>query len=293
VVITPAMPEGNCLSIIQKEFPDRVFDVGICEQHAGTFAAGLATQGYIPVVAIYSTFLQRSFDQIIHDVCLQRLPVVFAVDRAGLVGADGPTHHGAFDLSFLRIVPGLTVFVPKDEAELQQLLATALQAEGPSVIRYPRAAGSGVPLRRPIVPFQGPWVEVTRAGSDVLGLAVGPVVQVAEEAARTLATKGVEATVACVKRIHPFDSELLAPLLQRHRAVVTLEDNALAGGFGSAVAEFMVDAGICRPLARKGLPDCFVAQGPVGMLRRDIGLTAEGVAESAMGLLQRAQGGPA
>ncbi|MBN1630729.1 MAG: 1-deoxy-D-xylulose-5-phosphate synthase [Thermoleophilia bacterium] len=287
VGITAAMASGTGLDLLKSALPERFFDVGIAEAHAVAFAAGLAAAGKRPVVAIYSTFLQRAFDQIIHDVCLQRLPVVFAVDRAGLVGADGPTHHGAFDLSFLRIVPGLTVFVPKDESELQRLLATALRLEGPSVIRYPRAAGSGMPLRRPIEPFEGPWVEVLRPGSDVLVLTAGPVTQVAEEAAALLSRRGIEATVACVRRLHPLDSEALKPLIEEHRALITVEDNALAGGFGSAVAEFMVDSGILRPMARKGLPDCFVAQGPVGHLRCDIGLTADAIAESAMSLLQR------
>ncbi len=160
--ITAAMAGGTGLDLLKEAMPDRFFDVGIAEAHAVGFAAGLAAVGKRPVVAIYSTFLQRAYDQIIHDVCLQGLPVVFAVDRAGLVGEDGPTHHGAFDLSFLRIVPGLTVFVPKDEAELQRLLATALCLDGPSVIRYPRSAGLGVPLERPILPLEGPWVEVLR-----------------------------------------------------------------------------------------------------------------------------------
>jgi 1-deoxy-D-xylulose-5-phosphate synthase len=293
VGITAAMASGTGLDLLQGAMPERFFDVGIAEAHAVGFAAGLAAAGKRPVVAIYSTFLQRAFDQIIHDVCLQRLPVVFAVDRAGLVGADGPTHHGAFDLSFLRIVPGLTVFIPKDEAELQRLLATALRMDGPSVIRYPRAAGSGAPLTKPIVPLEGPWVEVVRAGSDVLILTAGPVIGVAEEAARLLAAQGVQATVAGVKRLHPLDAEALRPLVEQHRAVITVEDNALAGGFGSAVLEFMMENGICRPTARKGLPDAFVSQGPVGMLRRDIGLTAEAIVADAVGLLERATGGRA
>ncbi len=288
--ITAAMANGTGLDLLKEAFPDRFFDVGIAEAHAVAFAAGLAAAGKRPVVAIYSTFLQRAFDQLIHDVCLQGLPVVFAVDRAGLVGADGPTHHGAFDLSFLRMIPGLPIFVPKDEAELQRLLATALRLDGPSVLRYPRSAGVGVPLKSPIVPLEGPWVDVVRRGADVLMLTVGPIQRLAEEAADLLAAEGVEISVAGIRRLHPFDDEALGSLLREHRAVVTAEDNALAGGFGSAVVEFMSDAGIVRPVARVGLPDAFVTHGPVDMLYRDIGLTAEALAAAARRALEQSSG---
>ena len=283
--ITAAMAGGTGLDLLKETMPDRFFDVGIAEAHAVGFAAGLAATGKRPVVAIYSTFLQRAYDQIIHDVCLQGLPVVFAVDRAGLVGEDGPTHHGAFDLSFLRIVPGLTVFVPKDEAELQRLLATALRLEGPSVIRYPRSAGLGVPLERPIVPLDGPWVELLREGADVLILSLGPAVGLALEAAERLSREGIQASVASVRRLHPLDVDLLGPLLTAHRAIVTVEDNALAGGFGSAILELMADKVIYRPIERIGLPDAFVGQGPLKLLRRDVGLTGEAVAAAAKRLL--------
>lgn len=288
--ITAAMASGTGLDLLKEAMPGRFFDVGIAEAHAVGFAAGLAVTGKRPVVAIYSTFLQRAFDQIVEDVCLQRLPVVFAVDRAGLVGADGPSHHGAFDLSFLRIIPGLTIFVPKDEAELQRLLATALQMEGPSVIRYPRSAGVGVPLPHPIVPLEGPWVEVVRRGSDILFLTVGPVIRLAEEAADRLACEGLTATVAGVRRLHPLDVEPLRELLVSHRAVITVEDNALAAGFGSAILELMADAGINRPVARAGLPDAFVGQGPVEALRRDVGLTAEALTAVAVALARKISG---
>jgi 1-deoxy-D-xylulose-5-phosphate synthase len=288
VGITAAMANGTGLDLLKEALPERFFDVGIAEAHAVGLATGLALAGKRPVVAVYSTFLQRAYDQLIEDVCLQRLPVVFAVDRAGLVGADGPTHHGAFDLSFLRIVPGLTIFVPKDEAELQRLLATALQLEGPSVIRYPRSAGVGVSLEEPIRPFDGPWVDLVRTGSDVLFLTVGPVISLAEEAADLLAQKGLTATVAGVRRLHPLDAEALCPLVAAHRVVVTVEENVLAAGFGSAVLEMMADAGIHRPLGRAGLPDAFVGQGPVDLLRRDVGLTAEALGAMARGLVERA-----
>ena len=287
VGITAAMAAGTGLDLLKKEMPERFYDVGIAEAHAVVFAAGLAVAGKRPVVAVYSTFLQRAYDQIIHDVCLQKLPVVFAVDRAGLVGCDGPTHHGAFDLSFLRIIPDLTIFVPKDEAELQRLVATALQMDGPSVIRYPRSAGKGVPLPRPIEPLQGPWVEVVRRGSDVLLLGVGPEISIADEAAALLGSRGIEATVAGVKRVRPLDVEALSDLLGQHRAVVTIEDNVLAGGFGSAILELMAEIDIERPLGRAGLPDAFVEQGPVEILRKDVGLTADAVAACAVKTLGR------
>jgi 1-deoxy-D-xylulose-5-phosphate synthase len=281
VGITAAMASGTGLNLLQEALPDRFFDVGIAEAHAVAFAAGLAVTGKRPIVAIYSTFLQRAFDQIIQDVCLQGLPVVFAVDRAGLVGEDGPTHHGAFDLSFLRIIPGLTVFVPKHEAELQRMLATALTLDGPSVIRYPRSAGIGVRLERPIRPLEGPWVDVVRTGSDVLLLTVGPATLWAEAAGELLAAKGIEATVAGVRRVHPLDAEAVRSLIAQHPAVVTVEDNVLAGGFGSAILEFMAAEGLCVPTARLGLPDAFVCQGSLDLLRRDVGLTPQAIVDAA------------
>ena len=290
VGITAAMAAGTGLDLLKAEMPGRFYDVGIAEAHAVGFAAGLAVAGKRPIVAIYSTFLQRAYDQIIHDVCLQRLPVVFAVDRAGLVGSDGPTHHGAFDLSFLRVIPGLSIYVPRDEAELQRLVVTALQADGPSVIRYPRSAGKGVPLVRPSEAMQGPWRDVSREGSDVLLAAVGPEIDGAEEAADNLAGEGISATVAGFKRVRPLEVETLKNLLERHQAVVTVEDNALVGGFGSAVVEVMVDAGISRPVRRLGLPDAFVTHGPVEVLRVDVGLTPTAVAEAAKALLHEIEG---
>ncbi|MCX8032802.1 MAG: 1-deoxy-D-xylulose-5-phosphate synthase [Thermoleophilia bacterium] len=285
VGITAAMAVGTGLDLLKERMPDRFFDVGIAEQHAVVMAAGLAAAGKRPVVAIYSTFLQRAFDHIIHDVCLQRLPVVFAVDRAGLVGADGPTHHGAFDLSYLRFVPGLTIFVPKDEAELQRLLATALHLEGPSVIRYPRCPGVGAPICRPIEPLEGPWVEVLREGKDLLFLAVGPIVYNVLTAAELLRASGIEATVASVRQVRPIDASAVIDLVVNHPAVITVEDNTVIGGFGSLILELMADAGICRRVARAGLPDRFVAHGPVEVLQREIGLSPEGLADRALRLL--------
>jgi 1-deoxy-D-xylulose-5-phosphate synthase len=291
VGITAAMATGTGLDLLREALPDRFFDVGIAEAHAVAFAAGLAITGKRPIVAIYSTFLQRAFDQVIHDVCLQGLPVVFAIDRAGLVGEDGPTHHGAFDLSFLRIIPGLTVLVPKHEAELQRMLATALSLEGPCVIRYPRSAGIGVRLERPIRPMGPPWVDVVRQGADVLLLTVGPATLWAEAAAGLLAAEGIEATVAGVRMVHPLDGDAIRQLLAEHPAVVTVEDNALAGGFGSAILEFMSGEGLCRPIARLGLPDAFVCQGSLDLLRSDVGLTPDAIAKTAERLVRASAAG--
>jgi 1-deoxy-D-xylulose-5-phosphate synthase len=293
VGITAAMASGTGLDLLREALPDRFFDVGIAEAHAVAFSAGLAATGKRPIVAIYSTFLQRAFDQVVHDVCLQKLPVIFAVDRAGLVGEDGPTHHGAFDLSFLRIIPGLTVFVPRHEAELQRMLATALTLDGPSVIRYPRSAGIGVRLERPIRPLTAPWVDVVRQGGDVLLLTAGPPTLWAESAAALLASRGVQATVAGVRMVHPLDTDALRPLITAHPAVVTVEDNALAGGFGSAILEFMAAEGISRPVTRLGLPDEFVCQGSLERLHDEVGLTAENIAAVAERLVCRPTARPA
>jgi len=284
VGITAAMAIGTGLDLLREAMPERFYDVGIAEAHAVGLAAGLAAAGKRPVVAIYSTFLQRAYDQVIVEVCLQNLPVVFAVDRAGLVGEDGPTHHGAFDLSFLRIIPNLTVLVPSDEAELQRLLATALQLDGPCAIRYPRSSGRGARFSRPIEPFWGPWVETLREGKRVLVLAAGPIVATALEAAERSMAEGIELSVAVVRKVHPLDEEALRPLVEKHTAVITLEDNALAGGFGSAVLEAMASWGVWRPVVRLGLPDAFVSHGAVEELRRQVGLTPEAVCAAARAL---------
>jgi 1-deoxy-D-xylulose-5-phosphate synthase len=284
--ITAAMASGTGLNLLKDALPERFFDVGIAEAHAVGFAAGLAAEGKRPVVAIYSTFLQRAYDQMIVDVCLQGLPVVFAVDRAGLVGEDGATHHGVFDLSFSRIVPGLTVYVPKDEAELQRLLATAISLGAPALVRYPRSPGFGVPLTRPILPLDGPWAEVVREGGDLLILGLGPLVRAALEAAEQLSANGVEASVANVRRIHPLDTDALSELLLAHPAVLTLEDNVLAGGFGSSILELMLERAICKPVRRLGLPDAFVGHGPLDLLRRDVGLDVESIVGAAFRLVK-------
>ena len=279
VAITAAMTEGTGLTCMVKEFPNRVFDVGICEQHAVTFAAGLATQGYIPVVAIYSTFLQRALDQIIHDVCIQNLPVIFAIDRGGIVGEDGKTHQGSFDLSYLSFIPNMIVAAPKDENELQHLLYTAIQAKCPFAIRYPRGSGLGVPLDKDLrsLPI-GKW-EVLRSGNDVAIFAVGSSVSNALEAAGKLATDGVACTVVNARFIKPLDSEMLLDIARRIKRIVTVEENAISGGFGSAVAALLENSKSDARVECIGIPDEFVAHGPQKVLRAKYNLDADGIAQ--------------
>ncbi|HTY81429.1 MAG TPA: 1-deoxy-D-xylulose-5-phosphate synthase, partial [Dehalococcoidales bacterium] len=243
IVITPAMPEGNCLNPVEAEFPRRVFDVGICEQHAVTFAAGMATQGFIPVVAIYSTFLQRAFDQIIHDVCLQGLPVVFAIDRAGIVGDDGKTHQGTFDLSYLTPIPNLIVSAPKDENELQHLLYTAVKCGKPAAVRYPRNPGLGVPLDETLDEIPIGEGEILKFGEDAAILALGAAVAPAMEASRCLAVEGIDAAVANARYAKPIDSALINDLAARTRRIVTVEENVLTGGFGGSVVRLLHESG--------------------------------------------------
>jgi len=285
VVITPAMPEGNCLSMVKAEFPQRVFDVGICEQHAVTFAAGLATQGFIPIVAIYSTFLQRAFDQIIHDVCLQDLPVIFAIDRSGIVGEDGKTHQGTFDISYLTLVPNLIVAAPKDENELQHLLYTAVKSDHPMAIRYPRNSGLGVELDTALHEIPTGKGETVRYGDDVAILAIGATVAPAVEAAQELALSGVEATVINSRFAKPLDSELIIDLARRIKHIVTIEENTLSGGFGSSVAELLQKSGGGDIRVKSiGLPDEFVEAGPQVILRSKYGLDAKGIARQVLSL---------
>ncbi len=286
VAITPAMPEGNYLSIVKAEFPRRVFDVGICEQHAVTFAAGLVTQGFIPVVAIYSTFLQRGFDQIIHDVCLQDLPVVFALDRSGIVGDDGKTHQGTFDLSYLTLIPNLIVSAPKDENELQHLLYTAVKSEHPMAIRYPRSAGLGVELDEELHNIPIGKGEILRHGEDVAIIAIGSMVAPAVEAARELASTGIEAAVVNARFAKPLDSELIIELANSIKRVVTVEENVLSGGFGSSVTSLLQKSGISDVQVRSiGIPDEFVEQGSQETLRAECGLDAQGIVQQVRDML--------
>ncbi len=278
--ITAAMNSGTGLNILQRELPDRYFDVGIAEQQAVLFAAGLALQGCKPVAAIYSTFLQRAFDQIVHDVCLQKLNVTFAMDRAGLVGDDGPTHHGAFDIAYLRCLPNIVLMAPRDEAMLVNMLRTALTYdEGPIALRYPRGEGLGVPL--PETPQQIPigTGEILREGQRVAVLAYGTGVAKALAAADILAEHGISATVADARFAKPIDAGLAAQLAVEHELLVTVEEGVLAGGFGSGVWETLNDAGVTARILRVGLPDEYVTHGAPRLLHELVGFTPERIAE--------------
>ncbi len=278
VGITAAMELGTGLCYLRQAFPERFFDVGIAEEHAVTFAGGLAVQGLRPVVAIYSTFLQRAYDQIIHDIALQKLPVVFALDRGGLVGDDGPTHHGSFDLTYLRSVPNLVVAAPKDENELKDLLWTALDYPGPFALRYPRGEGEGVPVSKEYQKIPIGSSERVLSGHDIAFLAVGPLVYRCRDAAKRLAKEGISCTVVNVRFIKPMDEEMLRQVATLHGMVVTVEDNTIVGGFGGAVAEWLADNGLAHVrLLRLGLPDQFVPQGTREELYAHLGLDVEGI----------------
>jgi 1-deoxy-D-xylulose-5-phosphate synthase len=283
VGITAAMNSGTGLNVLQKEVPERYYDVGIAEQHAVLFAAGLALEGAKPVAAIYSTFLQRGYDQIVHDVCLQSLNVVFAMDRAGLVGDDGPTHHGAFDVSYLRCLPNMVLLAPRDEAMLVNMLHTALlYDDGPIALRYPRGEAEGVALPRRPEGIEIGRGEILSEGERVALLGYGYGVPVAKGAASTLSAEhGVDPTVADARFAKPLDTELLDHLVAEHELIVTVEENVLAGGFGSAVVEHLADRdllGATRVL-RIGLPDRYVTHGKPALLRQEVGLTPEAVAQ--------------
>lgn len=285
VAVTAAMPEGNCLDIVKREFPQRVLDVGICEQHAVTFAAGLATQGFIPIVAVYSTFLQRALDQVIHDVCLQDIPVIFVIDRGGIVGEDGKTHQGSFDISYLTLVPNLIVSAPKDENELQHLLYTAVESGRPMAIRYPRGSGLGVELDTELHPIPIGKGEVLRDGEDVAILALGAMVAPALEAVQALTSAGIEATVVNARFAKPLDSELIIDLATRIKRMVTVEENALSGGFGSSVVQLLQESGMSDIQVKSiGIPDEFVEQGAQDILRSKYGLDAKGIAQQVLSL---------
>jgi 1-deoxy-D-xylulose-5-phosphate synthase len=285
VAITAAMPDGTGLDIFQREFPDRAFDVGIAEQHATTFAAGLATAGLRPVFLVYSTFLQRGYDQVVHDVCHQNLPVVFGVDRAGLVGADGATHQGIFDIAFLRTVPHMQICMGKDEAETRQLLYGALQQTGPVAVRYPRGTGLGVPLTDPLGVL--PWgrAEWLRHGEDATLIALGPIAYEAVKAADELARRGYRVGVVNARFVKPLDLEMLRQAAAESRLLVTVEEHVRCGGFGSAVLEWAEAEGVAVPVRVLALPDEFIDHGPVPYFLNLYGLTAEGIAGRVQGWL--------
>jgi 1-deoxy-D-xylulose-5-phosphate synthase len=286
VAITAAMVEGTGLSAFAEAYPQRFFDVGIAEQHAVTFAAGLAVQGLKPVCAIYSTFMQRAYDNVLHDVCLQQLPVTFALDRGGLVGADGPTHHGVFDHSFLRHIPHLVFMVPRNEVELQRAMVTAAAHDGPIAYRYPRGNGSGLTLCDDPQPFSIGQGELLREGRDAVIIAVGNAVQEALTAADILAGEGQEVAVIDARFIKPLDDTLIIESVQKYRRLLTVEENVVQGGFGSAVLELLVANGVQVPIELVGLPDDFVEQGSQSELRSRYGIDAAGIARRLRSLCQ-------
>lgn len=278
VGITAAMPDGTGLDILQKECPKNYFDVGIAEEHAVTFAAGLATQGIIPVVAIYSTFLQRAFDQIIHDVALQKLHVVFVMDRAGLVGADGPTHHGAFDISYLRFIPGMVLMAPKDEAELRNMLFTAIEyKDGPIALRYPRGSALGVEIKPGFEKIEIGKAEILKTGEDVALLAYGLMVHYALIASEKLESQGIHCEVVNMRFAKPLDKVLLDDIASKFRKVVTLEENSVIGGFGSGVLEYFSEKNYKNDILRLGLPDKFVEHGTQEELHKMLGIDPDGI----------------
>jgi len=281
VGITAAMATGTGLDILQKKLPKQYIDVGIAEQHAVTMAAGLAAEGMRPVVAIYSTFLQRAYDQIIHDICIQKLPVFFCMDRAGIVGADGPTHQGMYDIAYLRCLPNLVIMAPKDEAELQRMLVTGIEhTDGPIAMRYPRGSGLGVPLMEegwePLPIGKG---EILRNGDDLLLIGYGSMVNMSMQVAEILSEHGIEATVVNPRFVKPLDIELIAPLAQQIGKVVTIEEGCLMGGFGSAVAEALLDHNVVVPIKRFGVPDILVDHAEPKESFADLGLTSSQISQ--------------
>jgi 1-deoxy-D-xylulose-5-phosphate synthase len=282
VGITPAMREGSGLVKFAELYPERYFDAGIAEQHALTFAAGLACEGYRPVVAIYSTFLQRAYDQLIHDVQIQNLPIVFAIDRAGLVGADGATHHGSFDLTYLRCLPNMTVMAPSDENECRQMLYTAVRMNTPAAVRYPRGTGPGTPISKEMTALPLGKGEIRRKGKafavlskKIAILAFGPMLTPSLEAAEIL-----DATVANMRFVKPLDEALVKELAASHDLLVTVEENVVAGGAGSAVLEALERNAIRTPVLQLGLPDRFIDQGDPGIQLAAAGLNGEGIIKS-------------
>jgi 1-deoxy-D-xylulose-5-phosphate synthase len=290
VAISAAMPDGTGLDTFASRYPDRFFDVGIAEPHGVTFACGLAAEGLHPVAAIYSTFMQRAYDQVMHDLCLQNLPVTLALDRAGLVGEDGPTHHGVFDLAYLRHLPNMVIMAPKDENELQHMIKTAVEYAGPAAVRYPRGTGIGVPMDQELKALEVGKAEVLRDGSDLVILAVGNMVHPSLEAADRLKAEGISAAVVNARFVKPLDEELILQAARKTGRVVTVEEHALAGGFGSAVLECLESNGVAGIKAHRiGLPDAFIEHGSQKVLRRKYGLDAEGIYASAREFLASAK----
>lgn len=287
IAVCAAMSDGTGLNYFQKEIPERYFDVGIAEQHAVTFGAGLATEGFTPVVAIYSTFLQRAFDQVIHDVALQKLPVVFVLDRSGLVGSDGPTHHGTFDLTYLRLIPNMVVMAPKDEAELRNMLFTATQyKKGPIAMRYPRGEAIGVEVGD-FEKMEIGKAEVVKSGKDIAILAIGNMVIHSEQAAELLSQKGIDAEVVNMRFAKPLDRELLFDIFSRFNKIITVEDNTIIGGFGSAISEFAEQFNYKNEILIHGLPDKFIEHGKPMELYEMLKMDAKGISEVAEEFLKK------
>jgi len=287
VAITAAMPDGTGLNAFAERFPKRFFDVGIAEQHGMTFAAGLAADGFRPVTAIYSTFVQRAYDQVFHDICLQKLPVTIAMDRGGVVGDDGPTHHGVFDLSYLRHLPGIILMAPKDENELRHMLKTAIYSGAPMALRYPRGAGFGVEMDSELKTLEIGKGELLAEGGDLCIIAIGSTVIPALQASESLRQKGIAASVVNARFVKPLDAELILSVARRTGRIVTVEENALQGGFGSAVLELLFDNGLQDvKVKRLGIPDRYIEQGSQAQLRKDLCIDAEGIAAAAEAFLK-------
>jgi 1-deoxy-D-xylulose-5-phosphate synthase len=290
VGITAAMGSGTGIDKLSRDLPKRSYDVGIAEQHAVTFAAGMATEGFIPVVAIYSTFLQRGYDEILHDVCLQNLHVVFALDRGGLVGADGPTHHGVFDFAYMRSIPNLVIMAPKDENELQHMLKTAIEYAGPISLRYPRGEGCGVKMDAEMKQLEIGTAELLRPGADMVIAGIGQTVMPALRAAHDLAPLGIDAAVVNARFVKPLDRKLFRDLLLRVPRLITVEDHTVVGGFGSAMLEFLAEEGITGvEVKRLGVPDRFITHGTQDELRKLCGFDKDAIAQAALQIVRRAK----
>jgi 1-deoxy-D-xylulose-5-phosphate synthase len=281
------MGSGTGIDKLSREIPGRSYDVGIAEQHAVTFAAGMATEGLIPVVAIYSTFLQRAYDQILHDVCLQNLHVVFALDRGGLVGADGPTHHGVFDFAYMRSIPNIVIMAPKDENELQHMLKTAIEHEGPVSLRYPRGEGWGIEIDRDLRRMEIGKAELLKPGKDVAIVGIGHPVLSALKAAEDLAPLGIDVAVVNARFVKPLDKDLLGSVLTRVSNVITVEDHSITGGFGSAILEFLAEQGINDVSVRRlGVPDRFIPHGTQDELRKLCGFDKDSITQAALQMVR-------
>lgn len=284
--VTPAMPSGSSMNIMMKAMPDRAFDVGIAEQHAVTFSAGMATQGLIPFCNIYSSFMQRAYDQVIHDVCLQNLPVVFCLDRAGFAGADGPTHHGAYDLAYFRCIPNLVVSAPMDEEELRNLMFTSVQYQGPFSIRYPRGNGVMPEWKTPFREIPVGQGRIIKEGEDVAILTIGHIGNYAVEACETLEKEGLNPAHYDMRFVKPLDESLLHEVFRKFKKVITVEDGCLMGGFGSAVLEWMMDHGYQAQVKRLGIPDAVIEHGEQIELQRECGFDPEGIAEAVRSFVE-------